>query len=225
MSPIFNNFSTSPATTDSSLAAALAQAAGAQVPFDVASLTDAGRGGSLTGRRRLTTAESARATSLNSATQITTKAIDAAATISTGGAPGTRTTSPTANPAGKRIGFRYRDGRGRPGQAQANRDGFRRWDWLTAQGAEPIVLHFEPGDGLSEDHPLSIYFNFDEAEIVDVPPAGNLGAMQFNSLNIFVREALMHATQVMVTGYASPEGDENHNNTLAQNRANAVTST
>ena len=55
-------------------------------------------------------------------------------------------------------------------------------------------------------------------------PAGNLGAMQFNSLNIFVREVQRYATQIMVTGYASAEGDENHNNTLAQNRANAVAS-
>ena len=43
VSPIFNNFSTSPSTADSSLAAALAQAAGAQAPFDVASLTNAGQ--------------------------------------------------------------------------------------------------------------------------------------------------------------------------------------
>ena len=31
-----------------------------------------------------------------------------------------------------------------------------------------------------------------------------------------------YANAIIVTGYASPEGDENHNDTLAQDRANAV---
>ena len=138
VSPIFNNFSTSPATADSSLAAALAQSAGAQAPFDVASLTNAAQLGSLAGQT-LTTAGSARADALNSATQIATKAIDAAATISTGGAPGTRTTSPTTNPAGNGSGsgtdrVQARVGQARDGYRHGDgfklRDGFRRWVWL-----------------------------------------------------------------------------------------------
>lgn len=222
VSPIFNNFSTTPATADSSLAASLAQAAGAQAPFDAAALTNAAQLAGLTGQT-LTTADSARADALNSATQIATKAIDAAATITTGGAPDTGTSPPTTSPpttnppatgpAGTGSGS---TGSG-PGTGSGSGTG-------GAGGADSGAVELQAFPGSSMDDPLLIYFELNDAQIVNNPDDGQVGSDQFLILDEFVAQAQTYAKEITVTGFASPEGDENHDAGLAQDRANAVVS-
>ncbi|WP_190093965.1 OmpA family protein [Streptomyces melanogenes] len=75
---------------------------------------------------------------------------------------------------------------------------------------------------MNAGNPLSIYFNFDSPLLVDQTAEG-VGTAQSARLQQFAQQARgVNATAVVVNGYASPEGQESHNATLARNRANAV---
>lgn len=76
--------------------------------------------------------------------------------------------------------------------------------------------------GMNAGNPLSIYFNFDSPLLVDQTAEG-VGTAQSARLQQFAQQARgANATAVVVNGYASPEGQEAHNATLARNRANSV---
>jgi outer membrane protein OmpA-like peptidoglycan-associated protein len=88
-------------------------------------------------------------------------------------------------------------------------------------GGQPVPAP-QPFPGSDEGNPLSIFFNFDSPTLVDQTNEGR-GTAQFARLQAFASQAQgVRATVITINGFASPEGDANHNATLARNRAASV---
>jgi outer membrane protein OmpA-like peptidoglycan-associated protein len=196
MSPIITNFNTSPVAADTSLAAALTTLAGQQKDFDIGALTNAAGLTTLSGKT-IDTAESARKDALKSATDLASKAMETAASIYTGGSKDKKSDGKDKKSGGTSDsgGTGTGSGSGDPGSG-GNTGG-------------------DDGDPATT---FSVFFELDKTDINDASGAG-----QVNSLDLFILDATAHdAENVVVRGYASPEGPKTHNVDLAHARADAV---
>ncbi|MDO5626000.1 MAG: hypothetical protein Q4G71_15095 [Pseudomonadota bacterium] len=212
--PIINNFSTSGSGADSALAAAIAQrAVEFGQPFDANALTNAGNlKGVLT--TTIETAESARRDALTAAKEITLKAMSVAGGSPGGGGGGNKPAAPTPAPSPAPG----------PGPSPGGGGG-------GVPAPVPPVDPQPPPAPVPAPAPapanLSIYFNKNSAELLDVTQEG-IGQAQHEKLDAFAQAVTAYAEahgtlRIEVLGYVSPEGSERRNQVLIRERAQVVT--
>ena len=224
MAPLITNFNNSPAIpVETGLMQSLISAGAGQKDFT--GLTNAAELAGLV-KTSQTTAESARADALKRATELQSQAMTEIGNYF--GAKGGEAYAANYRPAGggdggsgsgSGTGGSGGGGTG-PGGGGTGTGGGGTGTGGGGTGTGGGTSATFPGSDVA--HPLSIYFNFDHAEVPDATAEG-VGSDQNHKLDAFMTNAITaHATAVTVRGYASPEGTPAHNATLAQNRADAV---
>ena len=193
MTPIINNFSTQgPGSADSGLVSALvSKMEGIDKPFDVGGLTNSGNLKSII-EKTTDTAEGARKDALSASKEITLKAMELAAKIK--GAEVPEKDVPPPDPP-------------KPTP--------------TPTPTPPSATDTVPEAPAARPQPLTVFFNLDKVDLVDVTAEGRSG--QDKAIDDFVAAAkACKATAVLVRGYASPEGTMQRNRELVGKRADAL---